>query len=212
MIWLGISPGTSIKQGRGIIISRVDVRIKIICSAILLAVIGSSGNPYLLLSAVPPLTVLLILSGISWAAVARSILAFAPFILFSALIGPISGDFNIGWVSACGLNLLRIFLMTMVALLLTRTTGREELVGGLVYILSPLKFMGLDVKRLGAILGIGIKFSPLIVDEAKVIFRETIGKEGFSPCNAVSRAVLMLERLFLAAIKKADQLDKASTV
>jgi len=188
-------------------LTRLDSRVKIAVAVLFLAILGCSSNPYLLAGAVPPVVVLFHLSGIDWAKLTRTALTFAPFIIFTTFFGLLSGNNEGGWMYSPGITFLRLTLMTMVALLLTGTTDRDELVEGLVYFLSPLKLMGVDVRRLAMILGVGMNYAPLMVDQAKNIFRDTIGAGGFSHDNALSRVSCMLERLLLAAVKKADELE-----
>ena len=206
------------------IIHRLDPRTKIISVFALMILIfvaeGAAAYTFLsvvtcalvLVSKIPPLTVLKSLKPISW------------IILFTLLIhlftheGEVLAEIFIFKITDEGIKFgvlisLRLVLLIIFSSLLTFTTSPIQLTDALEKLLSPLKKIGVPAHEFAMMMTIALRFIPTLIEELdKIIKAQKSRGVDFDAGNFVQRLknfVPVLVPLFISSFRRADELAMA---
>ncbi|RPI00148.1 MAG: energy-coupling factor transporter transmembrane protein EcfT [Calditrichaeota bacterium] len=114
---------------------------------------------------------------------------------------------RLGAVYSC-----RLFLLIIIAALLTLTTSPVELTDGLERLLKPLKRFKIPVHEIVMMLTLSLRFIPTLLEEAQRIKNAQLSRgvsfEG-SLLNRVKNIVPLILPLFFSAFRRADELAMA---
>ncbi|MCV3743820.1 energy-coupling factor transporter transmembrane protein EcfT [Ureaplasma sp. ES3154-GEN] len=108
---------------------------------------------------------------------------------------------------------IKIFLMIVLASILTSTTSSIELTNGLEDLLTPFKILRLPVTEASMMISIAIRFIPSLLDESKRILNAQASRGvdfkngGFA--QKIKSLVALVVPLFSIAFKKAEDLANA---
>jgi energy-coupling factor transport system permease protein len=121
---------------------------------------------------------------------------------------------GLAWLSLDGLLAgllicLRLALAVVFSSLLTMTTAPEELVGGGVSLLSPLRRCGLPVERGGALLLLVLRFIPLLAEEVVRLLGTEKASRPVSWAGRLKALLDFLEELLLRLLQRAEELALA---
>ena len=206
------------------IIHRLDPRTKIFSVFVLMILIfAADGVPAytfltlmtcaaVVVSKIPPLTVLKSLKPISW------------IILFTLLIhlfthkGEVLAEFWVFKLTDEGLVFgilisLRLILLMIFSSLLTFTTSPIQLTDAMEKILSPLKIIGVPAHEFAMMMTIALRFIPTLIEELdKIVKAQKSRGVDFESGNIIQRLknfVPVLVPLFLSSFRRADELATA---
>ena len=206
------------------ILHRLDPRTKIILLfALMILIFVAKGAPayailtcatifLVLVSKVPPLTVLKSLKPLLW------------IILFTLLIHLVSHDGEVLaqiWIFRITdegvrfgvLISLRLILLIILSSLLTFTTSPLQLTDALEKLLAPLAKVGLPAHELAMMMTIALRFIPTLIEETDKIMKAQKSRgvdfESGNILRRVKMFVPVLVPLFLSSFRRADELAMA---
>lgn len=203
---------------------KLDPRTKIILLFVLMILIflveGAAAYTFLtcatiffiLISQVPPLTILKSLKPLSW------IILFTLLIHFVSHDGKILTEFFIFKVTDEGIKFgvlisLRLILLIILSSLLTFTTSPIKLTDAMEKLLSPLSKFGVPAHELAMMMTIALRFIPTLLEETdKIIKAQKSRGADFETGNIFQRLknfVPVLVPLFLSSFRRADELAMA---
>lgn len=206
------------------ILHRLDPRTKIILLfALIIAIFAAQGWAtyalltgmtacLILLSKVPPLTVLKSIKPLSW------IILFTLLIHFVSHDGEILAKVYVFKVTTEGIVYglqisLRLVLLIVLSSLLTFTTSPLQLTDATEKLLSPLAKFGLPAHELAMMMTIAIRFVPTLLEETdKIIKAQRSRGLDFDSGGFVKRMramVPILVPLFLSSFRRAEDLAMA---
>ncbi|MGL4818404.1 MAG: energy-coupling factor transporter transmembrane component T family protein [Bacilli bacterium] len=111
---------------------------------------------------------------------------------------------------------LRWIVLAMFGSLLTLTTTTGDLIRAFLWIIAPLKRIGVRTENLALMLSIALRFVPIIVEEAERIMEAQRARGAqFESSKLRVRAsayTSLLVPLFISAIRRAEQLSMALEV
>ena len=207
-------------------IHRLDPRAKIIITILYIVAIflakSVSAFALLLIAAV----VSVIMTGLSFRMVLRSMRPILFIVLFTAIINIfwMTGDTLLvhfwiikiyleGIINALLIVLRIILLVTATSVFLTYTTTPLALTDALESLLSPLKKLHVPVHEFSMMMTIALRFIPTLIDETqKIINAQTARGADFSSGGIIKRAkalIPILIPLFVSAFRRADELATA---
>ncbi len=203
---------------------RMDPRVKIVCLLFCMVEIFvfSTAASYALFSAV--LVWLIILSGLPFRMMARSVKPLWWILLFTFAIHLFSvpGEeifkiwkFSVTWegLRQGSFVSLRLILLILFSSLLTFTTSPLKLTDGLEDLLSPFKRIGVPSHELAMMMTIALRFIPTILSETdKIIKAQRARGADFSSGSIMERMKLfvpILVPLFVSAFRRAEELAAA---
>ncbi len=206
------------------IVHRLDPRIKIILTFILIISLFSASNVkgyslcavfvlgQLILSRVP---IKYIFKGLRPLLVILLLTIFVNMFMVEGRIIYSIGPFDITWegLMQAGRMAARLVLLVMGASLLTLTTSPIALTDGIEKLLNPFRGLGLPAHELAMMMTIALRFIPTLLDEADKIMKAQMARGAdFESGNLLKRAknlVPLLVPLFISAFRRADELALA---
>jgi len=128
--------------------------------------------------------------------------------------------FHYGWltiyengVNQAVLVSLRLFLLVIVATMLTFTTSPIDLTMGLEKIMYPLKYIKVPVHELALMMSISLRFIPTLLDETDKIMKAQKSRGANFETGPIYRRlfnmVSIIIPLFISAFKRAEELATA---
>ncbi|MFW6034954.1 MAG: energy-coupling factor transporter transmembrane component T family protein [Halothermotrichaceae bacterium] len=107
----------------------------------------------------------------------------------------------------------RILLLIMSTSILTLTTSPLQLTDGIEYLISPLKKIGVPAAELAMMMTIALRFIPTLLEEAEKIMKAQQARGAdFESGNIIKKAkslIPLLVPLFISAFRRADDLALA---
>ena len=206
------------------ILHKLDPRTKIILLFVLMILIflADGKAAYLILifatfalvliSKIPPLTVLKSLKPLSW------ITLFTLLIHFVSHDGEVLVKFFVFKITDTGIEQgillsLRLILLIILSSLLTFTTSPIKLTDAMEKLLSPLSKVGVPAHELAMMMTIALRFIPTLLEETdKIIKAQKSRGVDFESGNILKRLknfVPILVPLFLSSFRRADDLAMA---
>lgn len=108
---------------------------------------------------------------------------------------------------------LRVFFALVLGNILTATTSPLEITLAIEDLIRPLRILGLPVEEVAMIIGVSIRFMPVLIEEAGMIKKaQTARGAGFESRKPGQRAKAVLPLvvpIFLSAFRRADELSVA---
>ncbi|WP_110463256.1 energy-coupling factor transporter transmembrane component T family protein [Ruminiclostridium sufflavum] len=210
-------PGSSL-------LHKSDPRTKLILTFVMMIFIFMIDTywGYLTLAIFTAITV--ITSGIPVKFVLKGLKPIVFIVVFAAVINTftISGTpiFELGFLKPTyeGLNVavkmaIRLFLLIIMASLLTYTTTPISLTDGIEKLLNPLKRIKVPVHEISMMMTIALRFIPTLLEETdKIIKAQSSRGADFENGNLIARAksfIPVLIPLFISAFRRADELATA---
>ena len=203
---------------------RLDPRTKIILLFVLMILIfvadGAAAYGFLtcatvfliLVSQIPPVTILKSLKPLMW------LILFTMIIHFVSHDGKILAEFWILKITDEGIKFgvlisLRLILLIVLSSLLTFTTSPIKLTDAMEKLLSPLSKFGVPAHELAMMMTIALRFIPTLIEETdKIIKAQKSRGADFETGNLLQRLknfVPILVPLFLSSFRRADELAMA---
>lgn len=203
----------------------MDARIKLVISMVFIIMLFYGKSMYSLgVSAIYVLLAIL-LSGISFFLILKSIKPVVPILIFTGVLNLFflsSGDIIFEWkfikITSGGLEtsvfmVCRIILMIISSSLLTYTTSPIALTDAIEQLFSPLKKLKMPVHELAMMMTIALRFIPTLIEETdKIISAQKSRGADFESGNIFNRAKAMLPiliPLFVSAFRRAEELAVA---
>ena len=208
------------------IIHRLDARVKIAATFILLIVAFMAQNFYSLAAFAGFVIFLMIISTINPLIYLKTIKRLWPIILFSAILNTIyqTGDVVFSWwifeITEQGIYravfmATRIILLVTVSGMLTYTTTSTSLTDGIERLLRPLRFIGLGelVHVMAMMMTLALRFIPTLVEECQRILAAQMARGANVDTGGVFKRmkalVPILVPLLVASFKRAIELADA---
>ncbi|ADU28444.1 energy-coupling factor transporter transmembrane component T family protein [Evansella cellulosilytica] len=202
-------------------IHRLDARAKLLCLIVFIAILFVYRHPFVMASASILLVIAFILARIPiiyYLKGLRFVVLMITFtFLFHALFQggdillletPIANVYLEGLIEG-GYFALRLLMIFIFASLLSLTTTPVELTDGLEKLLSPLKKLKLPIHELAFMMGISMRFIPILSDEAeKIIKAQTARGAHFSSGSLWKRLTAFIPifiPLFVRALNRAEE-------
>lgn len=206
------------------IIHRLDPRIKIILTVLLVVFLFIAQNFYSFLAIACLCIVAVLISQVPVRYMLKSFKPLIFIIIITSLFNLFLTDGRILWqygvfkITYEGLNLavfmvIRLLLLITVTNLLTLTTSPILLTDGLERLMSPLKKIKVPSHEIAMMMTIALRFIPTLLEETdKIIKAQSARGADFSSGNLLSRAKAMIPiliPLFISAFRRADELALA---
>lgn len=206
------------------LLHKSDPRTKIILTFIMMIFIFLINTywGYLLLTLFTALTI--VTSDIPVKFVLKGLKPVVFIVIFAGLINmfTIGGDpiFTLGFLTMTyeGVNMaikmaIRLFLLIIIASLLTYTTTPIALTDGIEKLLGPLRKLRVPVHEVAMMMTIALRFIPTLLEETdKIIKAQSSRGADFDSGNLIERAksfIPVLIPLFISAFRRADELATA---
>ena len=208
------------------IIHRLDPRMKIIISIIYITAIFSASSLYTLIGVFLFNILLIMLSGIPFIIIIKSLKPLVFIIAFTGIINifMVKGDnllFEFGFINIylegvlfAAFMLLRIIaLVSATSILVSYTTSPTVLTDAIERLLAPLKKIKMPVHEFAMMMSIALRFIPTIIEETeKIINAQKARGADFYSGNLLKRAkalIPVLIPLIISAFRRADELATA---
>ncbi len=206
------------------IIHRLDPRIKIILTVLLVVFLFIAQNFYSFLAIACLCIAAVFISQVPVRYMLKSFKPLIFIIIITSLFNLFLTDGRILWqygvfkITYEGLNLavfmvIRLLLLITVTNLLTLTTSPILLTDGLERLMSPLKKIKVPSHEIAMMMTIALRFIPTLLEETdKIIKAQSARGADFSSGNLLSRAKAMIPiliPLFISAFRRADELALA---
>lgn len=208
-------------------IHALDPRTKLLLTVLYITGVFVSNNPisFVILTAVT--LVLILMSGISFRTLWKSIKPILVILLFTATINILMTDgegeplLNLGFAEIYVEGIVKAFFMAYrvaivimgTSILLTYTTTPISLTDGIESLLAPLKNLNVPVHSFAMMMSIALRFIPTLVEETEKIMNAQKSRGAdFSNGTLTQRAkalIPILIPLFASSFKRAEELATA---
>ena len=199
------------------IVHRLDPRAKLLGLLCLVSGAFAAGDASAVALSTLTFAALLRLSRLSLAAVLRSarpvffLVAFT-FAFSAASIWLGEGDILLG-LRTGGFSAFRLLILMLFAVLLPLTTAPLEMADGLEELLSPLARLGFPAGECAMMVGMALRFIPLLMEETDRIMRAQISRGARLDQGGVLRRIVaffpVLIPLFVIVFRRADDIALA---
>ena len=209
------------------LIHRLDPRTKILIAIVFIAAVFIANNPAAFLALTIITVSMVLISGISFRTILKSLKPLVIILIFTALINIFltSGEgeplvafwvieiYTEGIVRAVFMAARVIILIIGTSVLLTYTTSPISLTDGIESLLKPLKLIKVPVHLFAMMMTIALRFIPTLVEETEKIMNAQKSRGAdFSSGGIIKRAkalIPILIPLFVSSFKRAEELATA---
>lgn len=204
---------------------RMDPRFKILVAVVYMLVIFLAQDVIGLSFVLAFLAAAVAVSGIPLGQLARSLRPVTVFVIFTFVVNLVfitSGDtilavgrFTItsGGLGAAMFMTTRLFTLFVSTALLGFTTSPVDLADGMEGLLSPFERFGVPAHELSMMMGIALRFIPILVEEKDRIVRAQTARgadfESSDPIRRMRAVIPVLTPLFVSAFRHAEDLATA---
>ena len=214
MYFTNISIGQYIPTGS--FLHRLDPRAKLFSLLVIISAIFPSKGIFTLLFWIFLLCLTVRMSKVSWGIVlqsARPVMFLVAFtFIFNLITASWSKDFMQGAYTAV-FTASRLLVLMMFAVLLPLTTAPLELADGLDAMLSPLGRVGFPAHECAMMVGMALRFIPLLMQETDKIIRAQVSRGArLDQGNIFQRVrafVPVLIPLFIIIFRRAEEIAEA---
>ena len=198
-------------------VHRLDPRAKLFMLVLLVSAVFVSDDPLSLGLCTLAFFGAMALSRLSWRAVLRSSRPILFLVAFTFVFNIVS-ELWMGRPTALalvrgGLTALRLTVLMLFALLLPLTTAPLELADGLERLLHPLVRFGFPAHECAMMVGVALRFIPLLMEETDRIIRAQLSRGARLDQGGLVRRVMaffpVLIPLFVIVFRRADELALA---
>ena len=211
-------PGTSF-------LHKLDTRTKLLSASLLMVLLLSTMSTVSLLVLGVLALALIILSGIKFKLILRTVKPILLLLIFAFLFNLFTGSgdiiFSFGFIVIRSDGLIRalkilfrlVMLVLSTSILLTLTTTPILIADAIESLLSPLKYIRFPVHEIAMMMSIAMRFIPTLLDEMQKIMKAQSSRGAdYDTGNAIRRArgfVSILVPLFISSFRRADDLSMA---
>ncbi|HHV41562.1 MAG TPA: energy-coupling factor transporter transmembrane protein EcfT [Clostridiaceae bacterium] len=211
-------PGTSF-------LHKLDPRTKLLSAILLMVLLLSTMSTVSLLVLGVLALALIILSGIKFKLILRTVKPILLLLIFAFLFNLFTGSgdiiFSFGFIVIRSDGLIRalkilfrlVMLVLSTSILLTLTTTPILIADAIESLLSPLKYIRFPVHEIAMMMSIAMRFIPTLLDEMQKIMKAQSSRGAdYDTGNAIRRArgfVSILVPLFISSFRRADDLSMA---
>ncbi len=190
-------------------LSAVNPRLKLLAGGVLTGIALLTGNLYVLSVLLLTVTALCGLAKVRARKMIRTMVAVAPLVMFS-IVSRRSQD---GGALLFQLVVLvtRLAVLSLVALLTTAIVSQEEIMHFMISFLQPLRFVGIDPGRIGAVLNLGLQQAPTIAEEARSLLLKRFRGGRISIRTAHKELGNFLGELVLIGLHRSTDQTKSSS-
>ena len=204
---------------------RTDPLVKLVCVFVLLACIIIADSVLQYAAVTVFLVFLSISSRLGWRHVLGGIPGMYPFfviiVLMNSLFFSTEDPLFSFWIFSFTTEglvqglvvVLRVFFALVLGNILTSTTSPLEMTVAVEDFIRPLRFVGVPVGEVAMIIGVSIRFVPVLIEEAGMIKKaQTARGAGFEsrrPGERVRAVLPLVIPIFLSAFRRADELSVA---
>lgn len=206
------------------IIHKIDPRMKIMLTLIMIVSIFICKNLFSLLAVIVASVALVLVSKIRLKTILKSIKPLAIIIVITALLNIFYGQGDVlvsigklkitedGVITAIFMA-VRIITLVVISSLLTYTTSPTELTDGLERLLKPLTIFKLDVHSFAMTMTIALRFIPTLIEEIDKIMSAQKSRgadmDSGNMINRVKALIPVLIPLFVSSFRRANELAYA---
>ncbi|HBQ64976.1 MAG TPA: transporter [Clostridiales bacterium] len=206
------------------LLHRADPRVKMLLLILLMAVVFMLKDLWAFICFMIFISIVLLLSGISWKMALKGLKPILFIILFTAVVNmftvPGNVIFRLGFLKLTDTGVqmavkmaMRLILLVVGASLLTYTTTPISLTDGMEKLMKPLTRLRFPAHEIAMMMSIALRFIPTILDETdKIMKAQSSRGADFDSGNFIQRAksfVPILVPLFVSAFRRADELAVA---
>lgn len=205
-------------------VHKLDARIKIVLTVLLIAELFLCKNFFSLLLAVLSVSATIAVSRIPFKTIFKSLKPLALIIIITAVINLFYGtgeplvEFSVFKITLDGIYkaiffAVRISLLIIIGSMLTYTTSPTELTDAIERLFKPLKYVKIDVHMIAMIMTIALRFIPTLVEEIdKITAAQKSRGADMDSGNVIKRVkalVPVLIPLFISSFRRARELAYA---
>lgn len=206
------------------VVHTMDPRVKILLTILYVVMLFLIKNSIGFLVVIIFLTLVILISKISFRVILKSVKPIIPLILFTSILNIffVSGDVLFSWwiftVTAQGVRLavvmsIRIICLIIGASMLTYTTSPIALTDAIERLLKPLKYIKFPVHEMAMMMTIALRFIPTLIEETdKIMSAQKARGADLETGSLTKRAkalVPILIPLFVSAFRRAEDLALA---
>ena len=207
------------------IVHKLDPRMKIILTALYIALLFTASNLYGLLVGVVFLIIVIPVSQIPMKMVLKGLKPIIPIIIFTTVLNLFfitGGEILVHWwifkITSNGIQttvfmIIRIICLIAGTSLLTYTTSPITLTDAIERLLSPLKKIKVPVHELAMMMTIALRFIPTLIEETdKIMAAQKARGADIESGGLMKRAkalIPILIPLFVSAFRRAEELALA---
>ncbi|MCC8073014.1 MAG: energy-coupling factor transporter transmembrane protein EcfT [Clostridiales bacterium] len=205
-------------------IHKMDARMKIILTLILIVSIFICKNIFSLLTVIAATLAVTAISKIPFKTIFKSVKPLAIIIIITAVLNIFYGSgeplVTIGKlkITADGISTaifmaVRIITLVIISSLLTYTTSPTELTDAIERLMKPLKIFKIDVHTIAMIMTIALRFIPTLIEEIEKIMAAQKSRgadmESGGLIHRAKALIPVLIPLFVSAFRRANELAYA---
>lgn len=207
------------------VVHRLDPRMKIILTAIYIAILFSANSFYALLAGVLFLVIVIPVTKIPVKMILRSLKPIIPIVIFTTILNLFfvrGGQILVHWwiftITSEGIR-FTVFMVTRIlcliagSSLLTYTTSPIVLTDAIERLLSPLKKIKVPVHELAMMMTIALRFIPTLIDETDKIMSAQKARgadiESGGLIQRIKALIPIIIPLFVSAFRRAEELALA---
>ena len=198
-------------------VHRMDPRAKLFLLVLLVSAVFASADPLSLAFCILALFGVVALARLSWRTILRSSRPVLFLVAFTFVFNVVSELWmerppGLALVRG-GLTALRLAVLMLFALLLPLTTAPLELADGLERLLHPLSRWGFPAHECAMMVGVALRFIPLLMEETDRIIRAQLSRgarlDQGGPVRRVMAFFPVLIPLFVIVFRRADEMALA---
>ncbi len=206
-------------------VHRLDPRSKLLFVLVFAVLVFLADNPQTYAFLVVFLALVMLVSGLSFAYIAKGLKPVWWLILFTVVMHLLTtkgGAVYLQWgwltieeegVRQAVYMSLRLGLLVVASSLLTLTTSPIDLTDGMERLLAPLKRLGVPVHEISLMLSIALRFIPTLLEETDKIIKAQMARgvdfESGSLVKRVKHMVPIVVPLFIGAFRRAEEMALA---
>lgn len=207
------------------VVHRLDARVKLAATVILIFVTVSVTKPAQLIWAIAGILCLVVLSALPKGAVWTSVKPIVPFAavvavfnLFVVQADPVLAHIGFLTLSAGGiwaaiLYTIRLLMAVTLGALLLLTTTPTALTDAFEKLLAPLAHIGVPVHEIAMVLSLALRFVPILADETQSVIDAQAARGGSIEDGTVRERIhalgAILVAVFAGAMRHAQNLSRA---
>ncbi len=207
------------------IVHKLDPRMKIIITAIFIALLFSATSVYSLLVGVAYLFIIIPVSKIPVKMIIKSLKPIIPIVIFTTILnlffvrgGKVVLDWWIFTITTEGIRFTVFMVVRIICLIagtsmLTYTTSPIVLTDAIERLLSPLKKVKMPVHELAMMMTIALRFIPTLIEETDKIMSAQKARgadiESGGLISRVKALIPIIIPLFISAFRRAEELALA---
>ena len=200
----------------GSVVHKLDPRAKLFALIITVSSIFPAKNFLQIFTWCAMLFILVKISKISWAVMIKTAKPVFFLVAFTFIFNIIAVYFGKDWEDAlfhAFFTSIRLIVLMMFAIILPLTTAPLELADGIDTLLGPLDSIGFPAHEFAMMMGLALRFIPLLVHETDKIIRAQVSRGAMLDQGNIFQRVKaffpVLIPLFIIIFRRADEIASA---